>query len=97
MLCESICPASCIKITAGEDPDPNVEKRPISCEIDLGKCVYCGFCVEACPEDAIRMDTQLLDISAYSRQAMVLDMPELLNPASRKEAVPLEPSHDPLI
>jgi NADH-quinone oxidoreductase subunit I len=36
--------------------------------------------VEACPEDAIRMDTQILDIAAYSREGMMLDMQELLNP-----------------
>lgn len=82
MMCETVCPARCIYIQAEEHPDPNIEKRPKSFVIDLGKCVYCGFCVEACPEDAIRMDTQILDIAAHSREGMVLDMPELLNPRS---------------
>ena len=45
-------------------------------------CVYCGYCVEVCPEDAIRMDTQILDTAAYSRAQMKLDMNELLNPRS---------------
>ncbi len=80
MMCETVCPAKCISIVAEEHPDPNIEKRPASFNIDLGKCVYCGFCVEACPEDAIRMDTKILDIAAYSREAMKLDMKELLNP-----------------
>jgi formate hydrogenlyase subunit 6/NADH:ubiquinone oxidoreductase subunit I len=26
-------------------------------EIDTLQCIYCGMCVEACPCDAIRMDT----------------------------------------
>ena len=26
-------------------------------EIDTLRCIYCGFCVEACPCDAIRMDS----------------------------------------
>ena len=48
---------TCIFIEAGEHPDPTVEKFPLRYEIDTLRCIYCGMCVEACPCDAIRMDT----------------------------------------
>lgn len=79
MMCETVCPARCIEITAAEHPDPNIEKYPAEFILDLGKCVYCGFCVEVCPEDAIRMDTGRLDIAEYSRANMIYDKKRLLD------------------
>ncbi len=78
MMCETVCPARCIEITAAEHPDPNVEKYPAEFVLDLGKCVYCGFCVEVCPEDAIRMDTGIIDTAEYSRDAMIYDKKRLM-------------------
>lgn len=55
MLCATNCPAECIKIVAAENKDPQVEKYPISYEIDILRCVFCGYCEEACPVDAVRL------------------------------------------
>ena len=78
MMCETVCPARCIEITAAEHPDPNIEKYPAEFILDLGKCVYCGFCVEVCPEDAIRMDTGKLSIAEYSRESMIYNKKRLM-------------------
>ena len=56
-LCATACPARCIYIEACEHDDSEVEKFPARYEIDTLLCIYCGYCVEACPVDAIRMDT----------------------------------------
>lgn len=78
MMCETICPAYCIYIVAAEHPNPDIEKYPIRFDIDLGVCVFCGYCVEACPVDAIRMDSQILEFSAYSREEMIYRLNDLL-------------------
>ncbi|MCI5065769.1 NADH-quinone oxidoreductase subunit I [bacterium] len=58
-LCSTACPAQCIYIEPAEHDDEKVEKFPARYEIDTLLCIYCGYCVEACPVDAIRMDTGL--------------------------------------
>jgi NADH-quinone oxidoreductase subunit I len=79
MMCETICPCNCIHITPGERDDPTIEKYAADFQIDLLRCCFCGLCVEACPEDAIRMDAQYLDLAGYSRDHMVLQQQTMLD------------------
>jgi len=78
MLCATACPAECIEIVAGENPDPKIEKYPTVYNINLLRCVFCGLCVEACPVDAIRMDTKKIDMAGFTREEFILDINYLL-------------------
>ncbi|MCC7259707.1 MAG: NADH-quinone oxidoreductase subunit NuoI, partial [Alphaproteobacteria bacterium] len=41
-LCEAICPAQAINIEAEEREDGS--RRTTRYDIDMTKCIYCGFC-----------------------------------------------------
>jgi NADH-quinone oxidoreductase subunit I len=70
MLCVTVCPSECLSVEAAEDDDPEVQKTPARFVVDLNRCCFCGFCVEACPVDAIRMDTGEIRLAARSRSGL---------------------------
>ena len=49
-----------------------------SFEINLGRCILCGICVEVCNFDAITMSHEH-EISTYARDGRRVDMPVLLD------------------
>src|SRR6202521_2436347 len=56
-LCAANCPSNCIYIEAAENTDKlrisGGERYAKVYNIDYTRCIFCGYCVEACPTDAI--------------------------------------------
>ena len=76
----------CIEIDAAFDPDdPAHPKYPSRFEIDYSRCVFCGLCVEACPEDAIRMVKETPDLPGFDRGRMWITQDELLSWQPRQD------------
>ena len=48
-------------------------------EIDMLRCIFCGYCEEACPEDAIFLGHNF-ELSDYSRDSFVYSKEQLLVP-----------------
>ena len=52
-------------------------RRTTKYEIDLFKCVYCGFCEEACPTDAI-VETRIFEFHIENRNEKIIKKDQLL-------------------
>ena len=54
-------------------------------EIDLLRCVFCGYCVDACPEDAIYMSRDY-EMAIDTRARAVVGLRDLVVPPNMPEA-----------
>jgi len=55
LMCMFVCPPQAIYIEA-EETSLDKERRPRIFDLDFGRCIFCGYCEEACPEIAIVLD-----------------------------------------
>ena len=82
-LCEAVCPALAITIDSEQREDGT--RRTTRYEIDLFKCIYCGFREESCPVDSI-VETHVHEYHFDRRGQNILTKPQLLAIGDRLEA-----------
>ena len=81
-LCEAVWPALAIKIEVAERADGS--RRTTQYDIDLTKCIFCGFCEESCPVDAI-VETRIYEYHGENRGDLYYTKPMLLAVGDKHE------------
>lgn len=80
-LCAANCPANCIYIEAADNTDTQrisaSERYAKVYNIDYNRCIFCGYCVEACPTDAITHGHSI-ELAPYDINAMIYRKDQLL-------------------
>jgi NADH-quinone oxidoreductase subunit I len=79
-ICEKECPPQCIYIILERDANGKPQKHPRVFDLDISVCMSCQICVEVCPFDAIKMDTDY-ELSRSDRfGGLLLTKAELAKP-----------------
>ena len=74
-LCAVACPVDCIALQATEDE--HGRRYPDFFRINFSRCIFCGYCEEACPTYAIQL-TPDFEMGEYNRQNLVYEKEDLL-------------------
>jgi NADH-quinone oxidoreductase subunit I len=82
-LCSRVCPALAIEVQANET-DLEKERYPEKFEINMVRCIFCGFCEEVCPEEAIIMSNEY-ELVFKSQEEAIFGKEKLLIPRKKLE------------
>jgi len=90
MVCVRECPTQCMSAGMKDNPlyaEGNSKRRKIidEFEINLGRCILCGICVDVCNFDAIEMSHEH-ERSKFLRNGNRVDLEPLLEMGKRYQA-----------
>lgn len=77
--CAKYCPLGIIRIVTDPSGEAMQEGENYGIDvfdIDIGRCMFCGLCVEACPYDALHMGSGFEE-GRYTRGELVIDVARL--------------------
>ena len=82
-LCAAACPADAIYVEAADNTDDERyspgERYAKTYEINMLRCIFCGYCEDACPTDAIVL-TDKYELSSYDRRSQIYTKDQLIVP-----------------
>lgn len=82
-LCSAACPVQCIYIEAADNTAQERisggERYAAVYNIDYSRCIFCGYCVEACPTDAITHGHGF-ELASYNTSTLIYRKEQLLAP-----------------
>ncbi|HPT99603.1 MAG TPA: NADH-quinone oxidoreductase subunit I [Armatimonadota bacterium] len=82
-LCGLACPAECIYVEGAEcSPEEaehvsHYERYARVYVINAARCLYCGYCVEACPTDALAMTPQF-ELGEHQQEDCIYEKEDLI-------------------
>jgi NADH-quinone oxidoreductase subunit I len=91
-LCAANCPSNCIYIEAAENTArmriSGGERYASVYNIDYNRCIFCGYCVEACPTDAITHGHGF-EVAGFHTAALVKRKEDMLAPVPPEAQPPV--------
>jgi NADH-quinone oxidoreductase subunit I len=80
-ICEKECPPQCIYIVKSKDKKPDYKGQaqvyPAVFDIDISVCMSCSICVEVCPFESIKMNTEFELSTADRFETLLLHKEQL--------------------